>query len=100
MVLYMITIHAHSKTRVVTQDELNSALHMLHLELPLMKEVNLAYELRSNDQLHLHTIVRTPARIYFKPYTSYDGLQIHWYQIKDQIDLHKKQCYIAKDQYS
>ncbi len=97
---YMITIHAHSKTRNVLKSELKAALHMLHLEISHMKEVNLVFEKRSNRQLHLHSIVRTPARIYFKPYTLYDGLQIHWYRIKDQTDLHLHQIYLAKDQYN
>ncbi len=94
---YMVTIHAHSKFRKVTRDELNSAVNFLKKQYHSIKIINVGYEYRHNFQLHVHLVVRTDHTIRY--IGRYRLLQIHWYKINDQTDLHKKQIYVSKEQY-
>ncbi len=95
----MITIHAHSKIRKVTKGELKRALHMLHIELPYMREVNLTIQRRSCGQWHLHTIVHHPSGIFFRPFTKYMRLQIRWDCLNTQQDVHRAQLYVANHEW-
>ncbi len=97
MTNFLVTISAFQKTASITKHALDSALWVLLLNKDL-EVINYGLEDSGRySQNHLHLIIRSHG--YSKYTTKIGPFHIDWKVLRTQIDLHRAQLYVTKEQY-
>jgi len=93
---YFITIEKQQKKDYISRDELDTVYTTLNGLIPDLEIEYKVYELGTKYyQLHMHAIVSTFTKIYFKKYSKYGNFRVYWTPVysREILDIYiRKQC--------
>lgn len=95
---YLITIRKHRVKEYVNRHDLDDAYDSIMLKNSELKTIVFSYEIDPTyKQLHMHLVVHSNYKIYYKDNSKFNGFRIHWSPIGDERGAIK---YIFKEAYN